>query len=225
MEIHTIRAYTSINKKNFHKNISYLINYGDTNELEILVKVNPLKKSYSSQIIDESSSFQNGFKVVKMANKEYAYFSLKENKLLPYRYDFASDFNDYGLAIIGKDGRVSWINQNFEYLNFLGLMAKDPLAKYLLDGYNIVYNFKGQTNPLAKLVFINKNGEHIITYLEPNQKIKTFYLEDGTMPKRKFSNGTEFNNDYALADGNLLHASGYYTNLEEEMVLKRVKHE
>ena len=66
-----------------------------------------LRPPASFDIIDDSREFVNGFKVVQTANLEYAYVREADNKLLPYRYDIATDFNEYGYAIVGKDARVS----------------------------------------------------------------------------------------------------------------------
>ena len=70
-----------------------------------------------ARIIDSNENFVNGFKVVKTANGEYAYIRESDNSLLPFRYDIAFDFNEFGFAIVGKDGSVSWINKDFKYLN------------------------------------------------------------------------------------------------------------
>ena len=74
-----------------------------------------LRHPKSLEIIDDSRDFVNGYKVVQTANKEYAYVREEDNKLLPYRYDIATDFNEYGYAMVGKDARVSWIDRDFRY--------------------------------------------------------------------------------------------------------------
>ena len=51
--------------------------------------------------------------------------SEKDNILLPYRYDIATDFNEYGFAMIGKNGKVSWIDKKFNYLNIEGKIEKE----------------------------------------------------------------------------------------------------
>ena len=69
-------------------------------EIEILIGVN----QNNLEIIDNSNDFVNGFKVVQTSNGEYAYVRQSDFQLLPFRYDVASDFNEYGFAMVGKKG-------------------------------------------------------------------------------------------------------------------------
>ena len=72
----------------------------------------------SNCIIRSNMNFVNGFKLVEFNDNRYGYIREEDHLLMPYRYDIASDFNEFGLAIVGKNGSVSWINKNFEYLNY-----------------------------------------------------------------------------------------------------------
>ena len=110
--INVIRSCSIFIVRDRTRNICYTINQNTPNETNIHIK--------SEKIIDDSNEFVNGFKVVQTENGEYAYVRESDNVLLPFRYDVAFDFNQYGFAIVGKDGSVSWIDTTFKYLNLEG---------------------------------------------------------------------------------------------------------
>lgn len=177
------------------------------------------RKKYDNQILSTqikaaSKKFVNGFKLVKMSDDKYAYIQEKDMTLLPYRYDYATNFNEFGLAIVGKDGGVSWINKDFKYLNSKGEMVieENGLLKYF-DGWQGLYNFSGKENPLSRLFSCAEEYGKTV-YFDTNGKIKDFYQNDGSIIN-EFYTGEDFNeHDQAVADNYVLLSKGFCTSLE-----------
>lgn len=140
----------------------------------------PLNKrpEKSSEIVEESENFVNGFKVVKISNGEYAYVRESDNLLLPYRYDVVSNFNDYGFAVVGRDGYVSWIDKNFNYFSRNGEMIIDITDDYYyhgLVGWDKLSNFSSGNIPLSRLYYIASS------YFGIDKKRKEFRVFDENM--------------------------------------------
>lgn len=166
------------------------------------------------EIVEENSEFVNGFKVVKLANNYYSYIRESDNKLMPYEYDVAFNFNEYGLAIVGRDGSVSWINKDFKYLDSKGNMIQERKDNWnTFEGWRVIHNFSNTLNPLSKLLQGDEDYGRVI-YLDKDGKIKKFYQYDGSMSKKEFKseffNGEDFNKSgYAIADEYILYDKGY----------------
>ncbi len=113
------------------------------NNKSIVENFETLNKPISTQII-ESGTEELNYRVVKLANNEYGYVCVEKNTLLPFRYDFATSFNREGLAMVAKEGCITWINEEFYYLNGSGTWLEDvnPLSAYAdFSGYQTVDNF------------------------------------------------------------------------------------
>ena len=138
-----------------------------------------VRKAKSDQIVDESKDFVNGFKVVQTANKEYAYIREKDNVLLPYRYDIATDFNEYGYAMVGKDAKVSWIDKEFSYFDadkekFLDERESNHAT---FNGFLSVSAFSKGETPLSRICRFYNNTD--VSYLGIDGKYKEFFKCDG----------------------------------------------
>ncbi len=177
-----------------------------------------LRHPKSLEIIDDSRDFVNGYKVVQTANKEYAYVREEDNKLLPYRYDIATDFNKYGYAMVGKNARVSWIDKNFRYFN----EEEEKFTEEQEIGYNTFNGFLGVSdfskveNPLSRMY--RRGYNNTVSYLGTNGKIKEFSKYDGEIIRddesnKYFSYYSEDFNDKGYAKANndeiILLSSGY----------------
>ena len=84
-----------------------------------------------------------------------------DNYLLSYRYDIAFNFNDYGLAIVYKDGQLSWINSDFCYIDLMGQIVKIEY-EFFADENNISAFSKGDI-PLSRLDLSYKDLKNIIS--------------------------------------------------------------
>lgn len=204
---------------------AYILNEGTDKE----VRVNVLLPYYSRpdisfDIIDDSRDFVNGFKLVQIANMEYAYVKEEGNTLLPFRYDVATDFNEYGYAMVGKDGKVSWIDKNFKYLN---IQEKKFTEEYEIgyskfNGFLGVSDFSKGENPLSKIYRFGHNNT--VSYLGTDGRIKEFYGYDGKIIRndqsnKNFSYYSEDFNDKGYAKANngelILLSSGYYLSVKD----------
>ncbi len=172
-------------------------------------------RPFASNKIIEEGKFIHGFKLVQLANGEYGYIKEDTKELLPFRYDVATNFNSYGLAMVGKDGSVSWINQDFSYLKDNGDIAKEDLedtSKF--DGFFKVSDFSKGKYPLA-LVFRRYTKKAF--YIDTTGKIKNFYLYTGTGSSFDFHRpfivfkGKDFKDkDYLIEEEGILFSDGYY---------------
>ena len=202
---------------------SYVVNEGKDDKLCIPI-VLPyyygvyLRQPASIDIIDDSRDFVNGYKVVQTDNEEYAYVREEDNKLLPYRYDIATDFNKYGYAIVGKNARVSWIDKNFRYFNEEEEKFKEEqeIGYNTFNGFLGVSDFSKGENPLSRMY--RRGYNNTVSYLGTNGKIKEFSKYDGEIIRDDESNkyfsyySEDFNdNGYAKANNDeiTLLSSGY----------------
>ncbi len=178
----------------------------------------------SFDIIDDSRDFVNGFKVVQTANKEYAYVREEDNELLPYRYDIAADFNEYGYAMVGKDSKVSWIDRNFRYFDFnKETFLDEEKGEYVrFNGFLSVSDFSKGEHPLSKMCRLGYGNT--VSYLGTDGKFKEFSKYDGEKIWENNSNkifsywSTDFNDKgYANANGGslILLSSGHYLTAKD----------
>lgn len=202
---------------------AYILNEGTDKE----VRVNVLLPYYSRpdisfDIIDDSRGFVNGFKVVQLDNKEYAYVKEEGNTLLPFRYDVATDFNEYGYAMVGKDGKVSWIDKNFKYLNSKYEMVNEDSSKF--NGFLSVSDFSKGEHPLSKVCSCSYDWNKKTSYFGVDGKIKEFSRYDGKIIRdndsiKNFSYYSEDFNDKGYATANndwlILLSSGYYLSVKD----------
>lgn len=220
-KINSISAGTVIGHPDFRAT-GYTFNEGEETEKFVSVHLPRFDRpTVSNKIVDDTNDFINGFKVVQTANGEYGYVRESDNILLPYRYDVASNFNQYGFAMVGKDGSVSWIDKSFKYLNpFCYDMVEENLDKSYIEfkGFGEISNFSKGDIPLSR-VYNGRNTYGITAYFGINGQIQTFCEYNGEIddlhPVRLFNEGTDFDKTgYAMADGYMLFANGYYLSYE-----------
>ena len=212
--VHQIACNVSIFVDLNHKrNICYTINAKEETETSILVKLPEFERpELSDVIIDDRNEFVNGFKVVQLENEEYAYVRESDHQLLPFRYDVACNFNPYGFAMVGKNGRVSWIDKTFRYLNLKGKMIEED--GFVFDGWNQIQEFSKGRIPLSFLYNGNLSFGRA-SYFGIDGNIKEFFHYDGTVSESigsySFIGGTPFNEfGYATMNDGILLARGYY---------------
>ena len=201
------------------RQIYYEINEKEETRTSIRVELPYWRPKKSDKIVDDSNNFVNGFKVVKTANGEYAYVREFDNSLLPFRYDVACDFNEFGFTIVGKDGSVSWIDKNFKYLNLQGEMVEEEPDKF--DGWQGISAFSKGDIPLSR-VYDGRNTFGRISYFGTDGKFKEFFRYIVYLffyySRTTFGNASIFDEKgHAIADGNILFAKGYYV-LHEDLI-------
>ena len=185
--------------------IKYIINEGEKDSYSISAKYG---NTFNKQIIDEGK-FVNGFKVVKLSDGKYSYVRESDNKLMNYNFDIALNFNEYNMAMVGKNGSVVWIDSEFRYLNAEGY--KVQLGKNNINGWQKLYNFNGEE--LAKMMD-SREYYYRVGYVDKNMKLKEFKEFNGKVNEDKrfkvFGDGSVFENNVATLTDRILFASGYY---------------
>ena len=194
----------------------YIINKDNDTRMYIVVKKSKYyPKEKSNEIVANDANFINGFKVVKTINGEFAYIREEDNKLLPFRYDVAMNFNEYGYAMVGKNGTVSWIDKTFRYLNIHGRMAdeKENTIWGSFEGWNKIDNFSESNNPLSRIIYTD-NKYIRVAYLNTDSKLQSFCQYNGKFTdndKQVFEYGEVFNEKgQAWADDCILFDQGFY---------------
>ncbi len=224
-------------RDNYHE---YFINRQSEEEDEVRFTT-PKYESYmgkSTDTIVAEEDFVNGFKVVTLENGQFGYVRESDNVLLPNRYDIAFNFNQYGLAMVGRRNGVTWIDKNFNYqsIPFEEMVEDEVEDEYSL--WQTIYDFSEGKTPLS-LMEINGSREYREEIGGYYDRSKCAYLTtDGTKMKfrkvdedgvedyyyaTKFSYGQPFrkngitkaistmygeNNNYILID------EGYYINVD-----------
>ena len=207
----------------FKREIYYTINEEETQPIKITIRLPYSNRpETSNEIIDSDSEFVNGFKVVKTANGEYGYIRQSDSVLLPYRYDIASDFNQYGFAMVAKDGNTTWINKNFQYLSKDGEMVnediEDKYYKYRkFEGFQKICKFSTGNYPLSR-IYEGRNRCGHSFYFSTEGKRKEFYKFDGSFDYEftfsSFGNTDFGDRDYIIGGNGILFAKGYYCPLK-----------
>lgn len=175
-------------------------------------------------IVEESDSFVNGFKLVKNQYNQYLYVSEKTGELLPYIFDFATDFDANGHAMIGKNSEVSWIDKDFNYTDRKGTKWKiDSNRLYSFVGWKSISSFSEGEIPLSRCCDL----ENSIAYLGLDGKIKEFSDYSGkSIYKKTFftSESGEFDDfGHAVAnkdtDLKILFSKGFY--ITQDMLVSK----
>ena len=178
-------------------------------------------------IVEQSDSFVNGFKLVKNQYNQYLYVSEETGELLPYIFDFATDFNDKGYAMIGKNSEVSWIDKNFNYVDNKGTKWEvDSKRLYSFVGWKTISAFSEGEIPLSRC----SDSENSVAYLGLDGKLKEFSeLSGKTMyTKTFFSSESDDFDDFGHAvankdsDAKVLFAKGFYIT-QEKLIAKTIE--
>lgn len=177
------------------------------------------------KIIETSEAPSNGFKLVRNKYNQYAYKRLKDDAIIPYLFDYATAFNEHGLAMVAKNGKVSWINKKFEYFDgYAEINDLDELEKIMI-GWSAIEEFCEGKIKLSKCQA--EYGHDIeTTYLGSDFKAKKFYMfnginkpiiPDSCMCTFINTDFTEFNeNGYAFSEDEdmILSSTGYYMHTD-----------
>lgn len=178
-------------------------------------------------ICDENENFVNGFKLVRTEVKphgspEFAYIKEETGELLPYRFDIATDFNQYGLAMVGKDGDVTWVDKEFKMLKHddMSVFKKmQPIDVNLLEtgringGFLRVQNFTKGKVPLSR-VYEGRSSYGTVAFLNSTGTLQKFFKYNGkdvsSLGSTEFTHCSEFDeNGIAIMDRGVLLADGF----------------
>ncbi len=210
----------------------YLINANrDTGMYDANIMIdNNTNINKSEEIARISDDVVNGYRLFIDEAGFYGYIKEDDLEILPYRFDLATNFNEYGLAIVAYSGTVSWINKDFKIFSSDEECFIDIEDNSYILGFKEVYNFSGNKNPLSKIVTFDDD----IFYLNTEGKIQKFKYkyDDGKTSSwdREYFNDTDFRNfeesGYMISkDGKIvLSEDGYiYTGEEIKNILNNKK--
>ena len=150
----------------------YIITHNeDFRTLHKVVEPNTLIKP---KVIDFSRITKFGYRLVKLSNGYYTY-DYKEYgkyKISNLRFDFATDINDLGLAVVCKDGKITWLNTKFKYLNpkteeFI------PLTKNNFDGYCYLSNLNKEKIGSVKKEYYDDETELDVGYAAHKEAVRS----------------------------------------------------
>ena len=120
-----------INSLKASYNLRYIINGDYKNPYRVKLD----KYDWDNKEIVEESEFINGYKLVKLANEFYGYIRESDNKLMEHLFNIATDFNEYGYAMVGRNDTVTWIDKDFNYLSLKG-WVEDPVYEKHDEWFN-----------------------------------------------------------------------------------------
>ena len=182
------------------------------------------------QIIDAKKKPAYGFKLVKNQHDQYMYMRTSDNVVIPCIFDVATNFNRYGLAMVAKDGQITWINKDFQYINNTGLLIQLTDGHVINDGWSSISDFTTGEVKLSKC----KSANNKVSFIDTDLARKKFKLYDGKELKEQTETSflgfvTNFNEQgYAerLASKTpfecnylVISSEGYY--MEEETLLEK----
>lgn len=134
-------------------------NFGKEYEYSPVIK--PSRGLIIDYAIINKNNFCNGFKLVQFRDKSYGYIYQHNGYVDFHRYDIATNFNKYGIAMVAKYGTVSFIDTNFNYLKQIDLdsfsMVEEDTANYL--DFNGLYEISKFSLGKAKIKTIYNNIE------------------------------------------------------------------
>lgn len=150
----------------------YIITHNeDFRTLHKVVEPNTLIKP---EVIDFSSVAKFGYRLVKLSNGYYTYVYKEygKYKISNLRFDFATDFNALGLAVVRKDGKITWLNTKFQYLNpeneeFM------PLTKNNFDGYCYLSNLNKEKIGSVKKEYYDDETEVDVGYAKHKEAVRS----------------------------------------------------
>ena len=171
-------------------------------------------------IIDKGDKPAYGFRLVRNKYGQYLYKRMSDGTVMPFIFDFATNFNKYGLAMVAKDGKVSWINKKFEFFSD-DCKVQELTEEYFMRGWNFIGAFSGGDEKLSRCQGGDGEYGYIETsFLGTDMQVKKFYRY---LNEHINGNGfegvyTDFNEEgYSFRKDKkvILSSVGYYMDTEE----------
>lgn len=161
----------------------------------------------------------NGFRRVEYSNGKIG-FQTAEGKLISYKFNIASDFNACGLAMVGLNGGVTWINSEFKKLTSKGnwTMMEDEFSSLPLEVSDFVAGLSsvevGRMTRI-KAFFIDQEGKRMEFFHSASGSTVNF--------EGKFSNGSSFEESgYKITSEGVYFACGQFLTFEEVVKLPQM---
>lgn len=118
------------------------INYIDISDLNNL------------ETVVDRTRYVNRFKVVRFKDGLYGYVRQSDKKVLPYRFYLASNFNEYGYAMVALKNGVTFIDTGFNVYTMNGWSGYH--LRMLINGMDSllparIFQFSNGATPTAKI--------------------------------------------------------------------------
>ena len=226
------------------KRARYIFTFGEENkqiDFAIEKTIDDIESEYFTIDWENSSdSFHFGYRLVRFVDGTFGYVKKGNGEeICPFKFDIASEFNEYGLAMIGKNGCVNWIDHNFEYLSMSGnkISCKNVLRENILRGgeWEFLSDFPNGSDPLSTMFTSRFHKEGRVVYLKSDGSIQVFRRFDGNIlgeqqcvfgpvnfARRELSfrdiGFIRFGPEgYKVLQDRILFAKGYYSTLEDAL--------
>ena len=172
------------------------------------------------KLIDPKNEPAYGYKLVRNKNNQYIYVRTEDNAVIPYIFDYATNFNENGLAMVAAFGTVTWINKDFKYYCLTGEFKEIEDTKDM-DGWKAIFAFaKAGDSMLSKCYAGTSDSKKYTSYLSDDFQTKKFYeyLKSGTLSKYASTTlageYSDFNDEgFAFSidnNGPIISSLGYY---------------
>lgn len=148
---------SDIQSVEYRRSIIHLYKVKHNIDFETLYYIKDKLTSWENCYITAYSGWYSyGYMVVRLNDGSFTYID-RDSKILPYRFDFATDFNQKGLALVGCEGKVNWMNTRFEILNPLN-DEFCPMNCEKFEGYAYLSNVNTDNISFARInYFDNEN--------------------------------------------------------------------
>ncbi len=227
------------------KRVRYIFTFGEENEQKELAIEKPIDDIESDDFTidweNSSDGFHFGYRLVRFVDGTFGYVKKgngeEVEEVCPFKFDIASEFNVHGLAMIGKNGCVNWIDHNFEYLSLSGnkISCKNVLRENVLRGgeWEFLSDFPKGSDPLSTMFTSRFHKEGKVVYLKSDGSIQVFRRFDGNILDEQqsvFGPGNFARRElsfrdkgfiwfgpegYKVLQDKILFAKGYYSTLED----------
>lgn len=140
--------------------------------------------SFKKENIDFMYDEVNGFTRVLMKDGKFALYDVVNDKFSAFTYDVVTDFNDFGYAMVGRYGGVTWIDRNFNVIDREGKLSLDNGENINnKNSFTSVHAFSNGKSPLSKVTVI---GDEIFSsFVNTDLEIQKFYDSFDSDSKKK----------------------------------------
>lgn len=172
--------------------------------------------NFQSEKIDinyNDLTFVNGYALTTYENK-YIFIEEGTNKIMPYNYEYATNFNAQGYAMVCRNQNITWINKEFKALNaetnkfaqdtgeLTGFQKIESFKEYAEDVNlsklyykdNIHSSYLKRDGCMLRFESVDKMGEAITKFINDNMTPwgKKGYMTDKKEGTIYLSNGTYY---------------------------------
>ena len=120
---------------------------------------------------------KDGNTLVKFNTGRYGYYQ-KDGNIAKYRFDYATEFNEAGLAIVCMHGEVYWMTENFKFLMMDTMKLSKNFANSLGHGANKIEILGDTLSRVSYTDYSEYNYETKTTEVKYNQELSKFIDEN-----------------------------------------------